>query len=175
MWDERIHGTSQPIVWWLEDDAQHVVFSDRLTLRNSPPTLVYEGDVFDHHLRVYMPLSPPDLRPTSEARCHFVWSSLHWLQAEGTVDVELDHLTCPTPTPLTPLLPLPLLPISENAMSDILGISTLNAIQTQVFHTLAHARANALVCAPYASGKWTVVLFALARAWREDHLSLIHI
>lgn len=169
VWDERIHGTSLPIVWWLEDDAQHVVFSDRLTLRNSPPTLVYDGDVYDHHLRVYVPLSPPDLRPTSEARCHFVWSSLHWLQAEGTVDVELDHLTCPTPTPSTSLLPLPLLPISENAMSDVLGISTLNAIQTQVYHTLAHSRANTLVCAPYASGKWTVVLFALARAWKEDN------
>lgn len=177
VWDERIHGSSLALVWWVEDAAHHVMHADRLVLRPSSPLLWTKDGAFDHHLHVFVPLSPPDVRPTSEAQCCFVWSSLHWLHAEGTVDVDLDELACPQPTPApTPLLPLPLLPVgtrSDAALPDALGVHTLNAVQTQAYHTIAHSRANALVCAPYAAGKWTLALFAIARAWTESEGSIL--
>ena len=182
VWDERIHGASLPIVWWVQDATQRVVYMDRLTLRPTQGSFdkgstdnvshPFEREHGQYQMQVYVPLSPADVRPTSEAACEFVWSSLHWLHAEGSVFMDVDHLECPLPTPSTTLLPLPLLPLAslqDMPLADGLGhVHTLNAIQTQVFHTLSHSRANVLLCAPYGSGKWTAALFAIARAFKQD-------
>ena len=165
IWDDRLHGTSLPLIVWIEDAAQRVVFSDRIMIR--PPSARSES----YEWEVQVPLSSPVTRPAAEEAYSVVWSSLHWLAAEGRVDVTLDTVACPPPTPLTPLFDVPLLQLqtlSESAMTTALrearGLSTLNAMQTQVLHTLAHTRSSVLLCAPHGTGKTTVALFAVGRA-----------
>ncbi|WFD23700.1 RNA helicase [Malassezia equina] len=165
VWDERLHGSSLPLILWVEDAAQRVVFSDRVTIRPAAAHRdSYEWDV-------HVPLSSPLSRPAAEEAYSVVWSSLHWLAAEGRVDVALDTVACPQPSTTTPVLDVPLLTLktmSESAITMALqeacGLSTLNAMQTQVVHTLAHTRSSVLLCAPYATGKATATLFAVGRA-----------
>lgn len=179
VWDERLHGTSLPLVVWVENAEQHVVYTDRITLRPQPQPPGDDTHV-DLTLSVYVPLSPADVRPASETSCRVAWSSLHWLGAEGGVDVSLDHIVNPAPMPTMRLLDVPLLNLAElehspmaATLSAVKSITTLNAMQTQVFHTMAHSRANALLCAPYAAGKRTVALWSLERVPAEGSILII--
>ncbi|WFD20052.1 RNA helicase [Malassezia caprae] len=165
VWDERLHGSSLPLILWVQDAAQRVIFSDRITIR--PASVRQES----YEWEVHVPLASPLTRPEAQETYSVVWSSLHWLAAEGSVDVPLDTVACPSSSPLTPLLDVPLLhlrTLSAGAMTTALqearGLSTLNAMQTQTLHTLAHSRSSVLLCAPYGTGKSTVALFAVGRA-----------
>ncbi|WFD27418.1 RNA helicase [Malassezia nana] len=166
VWEERLHGSSLPVVLWVEDAAQRVVFSDRVALR---PVSENGGAAYDWSVQV--PLSSPDVRPAAEESYSVVWASLHWLAAEGRVDVPLDTVACPRPSVTTPLLDVPLLSLRTlrsspitTALQEAMQLSTLNALQTQVLHTLAYTRSSVLLCAPCATGKSTVALFAVGRA-----------
>lgn len=179
VWDERIHSTSVPIVVWVEDAAQRIIFADRLLLRPSPLPKD-DASYAEHTMQVYMPLSPPDVRPESERFFRVTWSSLHWLAAEGFAQVPLDQVACPVPSPTTALLDAPLLSLNDvqgTSMALTLGsvahVHTLNSMQTQVFHTMAHTRTNVLLCAPYSSGKCTVALWAVERALRDGHVMIM--
>ncbi|WFD37719.1 RNA helicase [Malassezia japonica] len=169
LWDERLHGGSMPIIVWVEDGAQRVVYADRITLRNTvqPPG---DPNAPDWTLEVDVPCAPPAERPAAQESYSVAWSSLSWLSADGSVDVSLEDVWCPSPAPTTPLYNLPLLalescmPTARAAAYARDGIVSWNAIQTQVFHTVAHTSGSVLLCAPLASGKRTVVEMALWRA-----------
>ena len=166
VWSERVHGASLPIVVYVEDGAQRIAHAETITLRRrTPPALGA-----DRSLEVDVPCGTPAERPISQATYTVAWTSAHWLGAEGAVVVSLDDVWPPQAAPPTPVLDLPLLALETCLAPGIAaayarsGITTFNALQTQVFHTLAHATSNVLLCAPIGAGKRTVVAAAV---WRE--------
>ncbi|EPQ32190.1 uncharacterized protein PFL1_00387 [Pseudozyma flocculosa PF-1] len=161
-WNERLHGRSEAFYVWVEDEnevdilqwAMHVV---------RPTEAAYSA------LSFTVPV--PDPQPSGIS---VRWISDRWIGAEDTVWVPFDDLAMPPrPAKHQQLLDLPLLPVSSAVPDELLRtlyaqhMSGFNALQTQSFHTIAHTKANALLCAPSASGKSTVAFFAAWRAMRE--------
>ena len=175
VWDERVHGAVLPLVFWVEDARQRAVHAQSLELRNTPqPAGSAEGDAYaDVVLDVAVPCHVPALRGDAELAYTVVWASDHWLGADGQVRVEMDDVQCPAPSPPTPLLELPLLELGAcveahvaDAYAQTCGVRAWNALQTQAFHTVAHTRASALLCAPPGSGMRTLAELAIWRAVR---------
>lgn len=161
-WDERVHGSSLPLVVWVEDALQHTVHVRTLDLRVHVPRVAFAVDV---------PLHESALRTAAEESYSVVWASESWLGADGAVTLEMDDVRMPRLSAQTPLLELPTLALATCVSEELAAayathehVSVWNAVQTQAFHTMAHSRAHALLCAPPASGKATVVEQAVWRA-----------
>ncbi|WFD31329.1 RNA helicase [Malassezia sp. CBS 17886] len=164
-WDERLHGGALPIVLWVEDAEQHVLHAEHLTLRAA------DGDVSTGRC-IAVPWADATARTPAAVGYTVVWASSHWLGADGLLYVPFDDIRCPPAAPTTALCELPLLPLRTSVAEPLAAayaaarVDAWNAVQTQVFHTLAHSRASALLCAPVASGKRTVAEMAIWRAVR---------
>lgn len=176
-WDERLHGATLPIVVWVENAAHHVVYSDRVALRPTPQPTGAAPKYADIQFCVYVPCADPTEQDARESAYSVAWASLLWLGADGSVTVPLDEVLCPPMPPMARLRELPLLSLRDvfsealaEAYASIAHVRTLNALQTQVFHALAHTRANLLLCAAPGAGKRTV---AGAAVWRATGSVLI--
>ncbi|PKI83976.1 RNA helicase [Malassezia vespertilionis] len=167
VWDEKVHGSTLPILLWVEDATQRVVYTERLILRNTTQALGNPSTP-DIRVSIHVALHDPATRPASQEMYTVVWASQHWLGADGAVELDMNDVWCPEPSASTRLLPLPLLHVkdavkyAEEYTCD--GIHAFNLVQTQVFHTLAHSARNVLLCAPPGAGKKTVIEMAICRA-----------
>ena len=163
-WDERLHGSVLPLVVWVEDALQRTVHVRTVDLRNTPQATGGPADAqADVAFTVDVPLHEPALRTASEASYAVVWASESWLGADGSVTLETDDVRVPASSPHTPLLELPVLSLATCMPDELVAayrrehVTAWNAIQTQLFHSVAHSHANVLLCAPPGSGKRTVV------------------
>ncbi|PWN54230.1 Sec63-domain-containing protein [Violaceomyces palustris] len=163
-WSERLHGRSEPFYVWIEDENEIDIL--QWTFFNLRPSDA-SSDSSELSFTIQVPKELP-------AGVSVRWISDRWIGSENSVWVPFDDLIMP---PLPPnhlaLLDLPLLPVSSAIRDPVLEaiysseMSAFNALQTQVFHTLMHTKANSLVCAPMCSGKSTVVHMAIWRAFQE--------
>ncbi|THV08678.1 Sec63-domain-containing protein [Dendrothele bispora CBS 962.96] len=157
MWNNKIHSSAEPFWLWVEDhDGVSILQHTHLVFRSTVEALDID----------FIIAIPSGQRP-SFVTIRFL--SDRWLAAEDELAVPLDELVMPGPSSNhTPLLDLPLLPISvlrdpviEGALSNH---NNFNAVQTQIFWSLLNTRSHSLICAPAGSGKTTM---AYILAWTE--------
>ncbi len=146
-WNPRLHGSAEAFWIWVEDhEGLTILQLAHLIVR---PTT--ESTTLEFVLTIPNGVPPPFLtiRVVSD----------RWIGAEDEIQVSLEDLMMPTSSQShTPLLSLPLLPIS--VVRDPLlrvplseTISTFNAIQTQVYWTFVNTCHHSLLCAPSGNGK----------------------
>ncbi|KAK4699669.1 hypothetical protein P7C70_g6591, partial [Phenoliferia sp. Uapishka_3] len=160
-WNEKKHGTVEAFWVWIEDSDQLSILQvARVVVRESTKQLVQEFVV------------PVTSTPTSL----FVRIvSDRWLNDEEPHLIDLNHLVMPIqrPDPL-PLLDLPLLQVRD-ALKDprvrdayASQMTALDPVQTQSFHTIYHTGNNALICAPSAPSRGTLLELAIWRAFSKN-------
>ncbi|CAO1614442.1 unnamed protein product [Parajaminaea phylloscopi] len=168
-WNERVHGALEPFYIWIEAE-------DGLEIQQWSRVLFH---AHTQELEVSFTLNVPESTP---AGITLRWVSDGWLGAEGNVWASFDKLVMPPPAaPTTPLLDLPLLPLSaalallpsETRAAYSRRFLALNAVQTQVFHTAMHSKADMFLSAPVASGKTTLVELAIWRTLHQDRAARV--
>ncbi|KAK3390415.1 Sec63 Brl domain-containing protein [Podospora didyma] len=161
-WNDQMHGISESYYIWVE---------------NSETSEIYHHEFFllsrrklhdDHELNFTIPLADP-LPDQIYVRA----VSDRWLGAETVTAVSFQHLIRPDTesvyTDLLDLQPLPISALKNSALEDIYAqrFQFFNPMQTQVFHTLYHTAANALLGSPTGSGKTVAAELAMWWAFRE--------
>ena len=154
-WSSKVHGSVEPFWLWIEDhESLSILQLSHLIFRQSTEAL-----------DVNFIISIPGGGPPPSVIIRFV--SDRWMGAEEEVVVPFDDLVMPTSTEChSPRLDIPFLSLDvlgDDALRDVLSsrISALNAIQSQVFWSLASTRYHSLLCAPTGCGKSTVAQLAL--------------
>lgn len=154
-WDTKMHGSAEPFWLWIEDyDGVTIHQLSHMILRQTTDAL----DV-DFVISISNEKRPPS------ATIRFV--SDRWMGAEDEVLVPLENLVMPSLVDChSPRLDIPFLDLDvlqHPILQETLGhrFVTLNAIQSQVYWTLASTRSHALVCAPTACGKSVVGQLAI--------------
>ena len=154
-WSTKVHGSVEPFWLWIEDDESSTILQlSHLIFRQTTETL-----------DVDFVISIPNGKPPPTVTIRFV--SDRWMGAEEEVVIPLDNLLMPKPRDShssrldIPFLSLDVLdaPVLRDALST--RISSLNAIQSQTFWSLACTRSHSLFCAPTGCGKSTVARMAL--------------
>ncbi|KAJ3550589.1 hypothetical protein NM688_g5040 [Phlebia brevispora] len=161
-WDSKLHGSIEPFWLWVEDhDGETILQLSHMVFRQSTETL-----------DVDFVISIPNGDPPPSVTIRFV--SDRWMGAEEEVSVSFEDLVMPSLTDShSPQLDIPFLSLDvlqDAVLEDALSsrFSVFNAIQSQVFWTLAHTRLHALLCAPTGCGKSTVAQMALWRTLRQS-------
>lgn len=154
-WDSKIHGSVEPFWLWVEDHDSATIFQlSHLVFRQS-------SDALDVDFIVAI----PDGKPPPFVTVRFV--SDRWMGAEEEIEVPLEELVMPTSTDChSPRLDIPFLPLQvlqHQVLQDVYArkLTTLNALQSQIYWSLACTRLHALVCAPTGSGKSVVGQLAI--------------
>lgn len=153
-WSENRHGTAEAFWVWIEDEDNLAILQlTRVLVRPSTTTIHQEFVV-----------SVANLPKALHARI----VSDRWMGAEDAHLIPLEHVVMPPPPPPhLPLLELPLLSASDALTDPILREHYLNEspvfdpVQTQAFHTLYHSSSNALLCAPSAPSRGTLLELAI--------------
>jgi antiviral helicase SLH1 len=166
-WSERLHGGAEPFLVWVEEETGvEILQSHRLLLRPQAAKT-----------SVSFVVSVPQPLP---AGMTVRWISDRWLGAEDQLWMPFDELVMPSAPPAhLALADVPLLQVGPALGTHVVEsiyshrFKAFNAVQTQVFHTMLHSRADALLCAPSASGKSTMSEMAIWRALREDRLACV--
>ncbi|KAH7105461.1 Sec63-domain-containing protein [Auriculariales sp. MPI-PUGE-AT-0066] len=147
-WSNKHHGSLEPWWVWLEDERGVEIFQwFNVPLRSTSKAV-----------EINFAISIRDGNPPKLARLH----------------VPLAGLRLPLPfLDRSPLLELPFLPVSAVRHPAIRGhlshiFQSFNAIQTQAFWSIHRSNTNALLSAPTACGKTTLVLSAMCIALAEQ-------
>lgn len=152
-WDVKAHSNSQ--AFWLsvaDENDISLLRIERILVRSSMA-------IYRHTFIITIDSLPNQLVVRLMADS--------WLDSEDVAEVPTASLLLPSlPMPKLPLLDLPLLPATKALKSELpLDFSflptTFDAVQTQAFHTLAHASSNALVCVPDIRSRQVFVTLAL--------------
>lgn len=154
-WSSKIHGSVEPFWLWVEDDqAATILQMSHLIFRQT--TEVLDVDFI---------ISIPEHGRPPSVTIRFV--SDRWMGAEDEVVVPFSSLVMPTASESnTPRLDIPFLPLSvvhDAILEDVFGrhVSSLNAIQSQIFWSSVNTRQHALVCAPTGCGKSLIGQFVI--------------
>ena len=155
-WNERLHGRTEAFYVWIEDEEEAEILKWTTHLARAT-------EARDTTLSFI--ISVPDTLPGG---INVRWISDRWIGSEDSSWVSFENLRMPPQPPQRDhLLDLPLLPISTGIPDELLSalyqphMTAFNALQTQSFHTVFHTKADALLCAPSASGKTTVAQFSV--------------
>ncbi|KAA1466231.1 Sec63-domain-containing protein [Dentipellis sp. KUC8613] len=149
-WNSRLHGSVEPFWLWVEDhEGTSILQMSHLLFRQTTDVL-----------HVDFIIAIPPSQPPPSVTIRFV--SDRWLGAENEVAVSLESLIMPTySNSHIPRLDLPFLdlsvlrnPLLEQLLSS--RLSSLNAIQTQVFWSTFRTKGHGLICAPTGCGKSTL-------------------
>ncbi|TFY72750.1 hypothetical protein EVG20_g272 [Dentipellis fragilis] len=149
-WNSRLHGSVEPFWLWVEDhEGASILQMSHLLFRQTTDVL-----------HVDFIIAIPASQPPPSVTIRFV--SDRWLGAENEVAVSLESLIMPTySSSHIPRLDLPFLdlsilrnPLLEQLLSS--RLSSLNAIQTQVFWSTFRTKGHGLICAPTGCGKSTL-------------------
>eukprot|EP00004_Rigifila_ramosa_P013501 TRINITY_DN2991_c0_g1_i2.p1 TRINITY_DN2991_c0_g1~~TRINITY_DN2991_c0_g1_i2.p1 ORF type:complete len:1464 (+),score=450.91 TRINITY_DN2991_c0_g1_i2:2178-6569(+) len=160
VYDEKIHGTSEPFWIIVEDvDGERVLHHQYFLLKQQ-----YAED--EHSMVFYIPIFEP-LPPQYFIRV----ISDRWTGSESVLPISFRHLLLPgkfpPPTDLLDLQPLPVSALRNPKYEAMYNFPFFNAIQTQVFTTLFNTDENVLVCAPTGSGKTICAEFAIFRLFNK--------
>ncbi|KAF9586602.1 activating signal cointegrator 1 complex subunit [Lunasporangiospora selenospora] len=163
VWNDRIHGFSEPWWIWVEDSNNTEILHSEyflLTRKN-----LGQPQVITFTVPVIEPL-PPQIfvRAVSDK----------WIGAESVHAISFRHLILPElHPPHTDLLDLQPLPVSA-LQNDVLEaiclkrFSHFNPVQTQIFHTLYNTSHNSLIGAPTGSGKTVAAELAMWWAFKDQ-------
>ncbi|KAH8106105.1 Sec63-domain-containing protein [Cristinia sonorae] len=146
-WSSRFHGAVEPFWLWIEDHQSTTILQlSHLVFRQT--TTVLDVDFV---------VSIPNGQPPPSVIVRFV--SDRWMGAEDEVPIPLDTLVMPTSVDShTTRLDIPYLSLStlkDPLLQDMFGrqANSFNAIQSQIFWSLARTRLHSLICAPAGCGK----------------------
>lgn len=150
-WSEKQHGTVEAFWVWIEDeDNTNILQLSRVLVRQSTTTI---------HQEFVVPI-PSELPNCLYARV----VSDRWMGAEDAHLLSLEKIVLPpAPPPHLPLFYLPLLSATEVFSEPVLRdlfvseTPTFDPVQTQSFHTFYHTSNNALICAPSAGSRGTLL------------------
>ena len=149
-WNSKIHGHVEPFWLWVEDhEALNILQLSHLIFRQST-----------NFTDVDFVISIPTHKPPPSVTIRYV--SDRWMGAEEEVVVSLEDLVMPSSSEShTPRLDIPFLPLSvlhSPPLVEVLSrrVRGFNAIQSQVFWSIAKTRLHALLCAPTGCGKSVV-------------------
>jgi antiviral helicase SLH1 len=146
-WESKVHGAVEPFWIWVEDcDAITIHQLSYLMFRQSTETL--DADFV---------IAIPNGKPPPSVTIRFV--SDRWMGAEEEVLVPFNDLVMPSlrdchcPRVDIPFLSLDVL--QDPLLQDVFSrkIATFNALQSQMFWSLAYTRLHSLICAPTGCGK----------------------
>eukprot|EP00744_Colponema_vietnamica_P004990 GILI01007369.1.p1 GENE.GILI01007369.1~~GILI01007369.1.p1 ORF type:complete len:1506 (-),score=381.72 GILI01007369.1:171-4298(-) len=147
VWNQKYHGGAEHFWIFVEDDGNNFIFHhEQLILRkkdvtSGTPTIV----------NLTIPIVPEydmyTIRIVSD----------RWLKCEDRYTFSVGHLHLPDDAPPTTKL-LPLRPLGRDVLPQEFhpiyqSFTQLNAVQTQVFHSLFHTDHNVFLGAPTGSGK----------------------
>ncbi|KAF9970658.1 activating signal cointegrator 1 complex subunit [Actinomortierella ambigua] len=165
VWNDRIHGFSDPWWIWVEDSSSsnaEILHSEYFLLSRKqlgqPQTIAFTIPVIE-------PL-PPQIfvRAVSD----------RWIGAESVYPISFKHLILPELYPphtdLLDLQPLPVSALHNPVLEEIClkRFSHFNPVQTQIFHTLYNTSHNALIGAPTGSGKTVAAELAMWWAFKDQ-------
>ncbi|KAG0252151.1 activating signal cointegrator 1 complex subunit [Actinomortierella ambigua] len=165
VWNDRIHGFSDPWWIWVEDSSNtnaDILHSEYFLLSRKqlgqPQTIAFTIPVIE-------PL-PPQIfvRAVSD----------RWIGAESVYPISFKHLILPELYPphtdLLDLQPLPVSALHNDVLEEICSkrFSHFNPVQTQIFHTLYNTSHNALIGAPTGSGKTVAAELAMWWAFKDQ-------
>jgi pre-mRNA-splicing helicase BRR2 len=145
-YEEKIHGGAESFWLFVEDvDSELILYHDQFILKHR-----YSNQ--DHTMSFTVPLYEP-LPPN-----YFISIvSDRWLHVETRIPVLLKNLILPEKYPphteLLDLQPLPVSALKNPYVESMYKFDVFNAIQTQVYSTLAGSNENTIICAPVSSGK----------------------
>ncbi|KAK7049628.1 putative steryl acetyl hydrolase mug81 [Paramarasmius palmivorus] len=146
MWSSKLHGNAEPFWLWVEDHEGAILQYTHVLFKQATESLNVEFVI-----SIFRETPPPSVTVR--------YLSDRWLGADDEVVIPLDSLVIPEmPHSHTPLLDLPLLPISalrnratERTYAN--RVHNFNAIQTQVMWSLFNSKSHSLICAPTGCGK----------------------
>ena len=163
IWDERLHGQSEPWWIWIEDPDSDFIYHSEYFLLHRRQSMETQELIFT--IPVFEPI------PTQYALRAI---SDRWLGAETLTPVSFKHLILPehyaSHTELLDLRPLPISVILEEGIRSLFqaSFSHFNPVQTQVFHSVYHGDDNILLGAPTGSGKTIVAELSVMRLFRTN-------
>ncbi|KAF9101073.1 hypothetical protein BGX29_006008 [Mortierella sp. GBA35] len=153
VWNDRIHGFSEPWWIWVEDSNNTEILHSEFFLLSRK--MLGQPQVITFTIPVIEPL-PPQIfvRAVSDK----------WIGAESVHAISFKHLILPELyPPHTDLLDLQ--PLPEICLKRF---SHFNPVQTQIFHTLYNTSHNALIGAPTGSGKTVAAELAMWWAFKDQ-------
>ncbi|KAG0229103.1 activating signal cointegrator 1 complex subunit [Actinomortierella wolfii] len=162
VWNDRIHGFSDPWWIWVEDSNNTEILHSEYFLLSRKQLGQTQTIAFT--IPVVEPL-PPQIfvRAVSD----------RWIGAESVYPISFKHLILPELYPphtdLLDLHPLPVSALHNDVLEEIClkRFSHFNPVQTQIFHTLYNTGHNALIGAPTGSGKTVAAELAMWWAFKE--------
>ncbi|RWS31343.1 Activating signal cointegrator 1 complex subunit 3-like protein [Leptotrombidium deliense] len=165
IWDDSYHGKISETFWiWMQDaDSNHIYYFEHFVVTKKQ---VVKKET---QLLVFtIPLLSADSVPS-----HYIihCDSEYWLGCLQEESVPCKNIILPDKfLPFTKLLdlePLPITALQNPIFESIYTITHFNPIQTQIFHTLYHTDANALIGAPTGSGKTICAEVAMMRVFQN--------
>jgi replicative superfamily II helicase len=155
-WNDRIHGSVEHWWIWVED-------ADNIEVYHTEQLLITRRTCRETQTLGFTIPIPDPLPNQIFVRC----ISDRWIGAETVMPLSFKHLILPEMYPqhtdLLDLQPLPVSALQDPVLEEICRerFTHFNPIQTQIFHTLYHTSANALIGAPTGSGKTVAAELAM--------------
>ena len=154
-WYEKIHGFTEPFFIWVEDsENEGILYSEYLIVNRSQ---------IGQTIKLGITVPIPESKSTSDglpAQIFVRAVSDRWIGSESILPISFKHLILPEQnraphTNLLALQPLSISALEDPVLEQICSSRFLyfNPVQTQVFHTVYHTKANILLGAPTGSGK----------------------
>lgn len=166
VFNERVHGSTEPFWIWVEDAENVEILHSEYFLLTRKAAL--ETQTLTFTIPIPRSSSTVDELPS---QIYVRAVSDKWIGSESKVAVSFKHLILPTlqrapHTELLNLNPLPLSVLDDPVLEDICRrrFDFFNPVQTQIFHTLYKTEHNVLVGAPTGSGKTVAAELAM---WYE--------
>ena len=160
VWDDRIHGSSDPWWIWVEDPENNFIYHSECYVLQKKMVQAGEPQELVFAIPIFEPLP---------AQYYVRAISDRWLGAEAVAAISFQHLILPEVHPphtkLLDLHPLPVSALKNTAHEQLFKFEYFNPVQTQIFHTLFHSDVNVLLGAPTGSGKTVAAELAMLRVF----------
>lgn len=162
VWNDRIHGFSEPFWIWVEDDSNDHIYHIESFAVEKKLLKEKDGQQMCFTIPIFHPLPS-----------HYIVRAVsnRWLGSQSEFIINLGEIVLPSQysphTELLDLQPIPRVSLANAKYESIFGFSHFNPVQTQIYHTMFHTDNNALIGAPTGSGKTVAAELAILRLLEE--------